>query len=74
MRATKSEKESAAKAPYAFFRPFEPVAGELVINKELASGLLRHTAVSTLRKMGVESPSSARKSTPGCVRATVWEG
>jgi maleamate amidohydrolase len=74
IRSTKSTRTTTAKNPHGFFPPFTPEPGELIIQKDLASGFFGTPLGPYLRKMGVESLIVCGESTSGCVRATVWEG
>lgn len=50
-----------------------PVSGEVVVDKQYASGFFGTSLASTLRAMGVDTPYIFGFSTSGCVRATALD-
>ncbi|MFC6152358.1 isochorismatase family protein [Nocardioides yefusunii] len=50
-----------------------PQAGEVVVDKQYASGFFGTSLASTLRAMGVDTPYIFGFSTSGCVRATALD-
>lgn len=50
-----------------------PLSGEVVVDKQYASGFFGTSLASTLRAMGVDTPYIFGFSTSGCVRATALD-
>ena len=59
---------------YDIKEEFAPAEGDLVIEKERASGFFGTPLLAYLRMMGVDSLIACGESTSGCVRATVVDG
>ncbi len=59
---------------YGIKEEFAPQEGDLVIEKERASGFYGTPLLAYLQLMGVDSVIACGESTSGCVRATVVDG